>query len=217
MRHAFVAFVLASVATTGIAGATTDRDIEAQCRPYFGQACSEALGKWLPKLGGEERKYTATTTVRDDFRDPVGTGEAGFLGQRRVFQGSFFVHGMAGPPKGHAVYDPVNHIAYYDEGCCASQHVVLASDVAAPPKKIATRSLLGLRTARGVRLGSSSAVVRAIYGRATMQPVRGRSGAGMLSYERTIVFPAPNSPCDERTRFLFMSGRVTAIEFVDEC
>jgi len=217
MRHAFVAFVLASVVTTGIAGATTDRDIEEQCRPHFGQACSEALGKWLPKLGDGGTQSMATTTVRDELLDPAGAGEAGFLGQRRVYNGSFFVHGMAGPPRGHAVYDPLNRIAYYDEVCCGSLRVVLASNVAPPPKRIVTRPLLGLRTTRGVRIGSSASFVRAIYGRATMRPVRGRSNAGLLSYERAIVFPPPNSPCDERTRFLFVSGRVTAMEFIDEC
>jgi len=216
MRYSVVAFIIVSVLTTGIASAATDRKIEAQCRPYFGRACSEALAKWLPKLG-DETKPIARTTVRDDFRDPAGTGEASFLGQHRVYNGSFFVHGMAGPRKGYAVYDPVNRIAYYDEGCCGYHHVVLASNVAPPPKQIVTRSLLGLRTTRGVRLGSSASFVRAIYGRATMQPVRERSAAGMLSYERTIVFPAPNSSCDERTKFLFVSGRVTAMEFIDEC
>jgi len=188
------------------------------CRPYFGAACSEAIGKWLPRVPNAwmPRTLVTNTTVRDRIIDPAGSGPPAFLGMRGVYQGTHFVYGLAGPPQGHAVYDPVHRIAYYDEGCCSWHEVVVASNAKAPPKTMATRSLVGLRTQSGIRLGDKPSLVESIYGRAEFRSVARSSHQLTLSYYRVVRYPK-YSPCDERTTFLFADGELTAINIIDEC
>jgi hypothetical protein len=208
--------VLASA--TGAAGA----DGLVSCRPYFGDACSEAMGRWLPRvpnasLADTSKDKPAKTPVTDSIVDPAGSGDQRFLTMRGVVGGSRFVYGEAGPPRGHAIYDPVRRIAFYDEGCCAWHHVALVSGASAPPKAIAMRSLAGVRTARGLRLGDPSAKVLAIFGSAAPQSVPGHANEKTLTFERDIINPKPDSPCEETMTFLFLLDRLTAMDFGEAC
>lgn len=89
MRHSVVAVVQAIVIAAGRAGATTDREIGTRCTPHVAQACSEAPAEWLSKLE-DETKPIVRSTVRDDFRDPMGTGEVNFLGQAHMKERASF-------------------------------------------------------------------------------------------------------------------------------
>lgn len=192
----------------------------AECGYDYGDACSPAMGAWLPRVpqsAMSEGTRPSTTSVHDEIIDPAGVGGPAFLGQRSVFSGTDFVYGKAGPPKGSAVYDPVHRIAYYAEGCCAWHHVVLASNVDAPPKHVATRILTGLRTRRGIALGDSPERVRATYGPAPLRPAPRRIEEATLAYIRVIRFPKPYSPCEEANTFLFQHGRLIAMDFTDAC
>lgn len=197
----------------------SDADTEKMCRPYFGSACSEAVGRWLPRVPNSwiPERLARRTTVHDRVIDPAGTGPLTFLGTRGVFRGTHFVYGNAGPPQGHAVYDPVHHLAYYDEGCCSWHHVVIASNVKAPPKTIAVRSLIMLRTERGIQLGDKPSQIESIYGPAAFHPVTGVRSQETLSYYRKVTFRRPYSPCEERMTFLFAYGQLTALDIADEC
>jgi hypothetical protein len=205
------------VALTGASARSADLDT--MCRPYFGDACSEAIGKWLPRVPNAliARTLATRTTVRDRIIDPAGSGPLTFLGLRGVYRGTHFVYGSAGPPQGHAVYDPVHRIAYYDEGCCSWHELVIASNAKAPPKTIATRSLIALRTQSGIRLGDNPSVIESVYGPAALRPVARASHQRTLSYYRVIKYSKVYSPCDERTTFLFSDGRLTAMNVTDEC
>lgn len=185
--------------------------------PFFGSACSEPMGRWLPQIPNARELRVAPTTVADEIVDPAGRGELEFMEQRGVYQGTLFVYGKAGPPKGHAVYDPLHRIAYYDEGCCSWHHVVIASNVLPPPKKIATRSLTRLKTKRGVELGVEATLIRSIYGPATQRVVAKAPDQSTLSYTRAINHPAPYSPCEARTTFLFARNRLIGMDFTYSC
>jgi hypothetical protein len=196
-------------------------DFTLLCRPYFGDACSEAIGHWLPRvydngLKGDAYKDVTMTHVHDEIVDPADTGPPTHLGQREVFGGTLFVYGLAGPPKGRLVYDPAHHIAYFDEGCCSWHHVVIAADAAPPPKVVAERSLSGLHTMRGLRLGDSPAAVRAVFGSAPLHATS-ISGQTDLLYQRLLVEPKPYSSCFENDTFLFRRGKLAAMEFLASC
>jgi hypothetical protein len=192
-------------------------DTETMCRPFFGNACSEAMGRWLPPIPNAGESHGAPTTAADEIVDSAGRGELRFMEQRGVYEGTLFVYGKAGPPKGHAVYDPVHRIAYYDEGCCSWHHVVIASNVSPPPKKIATRSLARLKTKRGIELGVGATLIQSIYGPATQRVVAETPDESTLSYTRVIKHPAQNSPCEARTTFLFARNRLIGMDFTDAC
>jgi hypothetical protein len=207
-------FVVSSCITAGpVFGADTD----AACRPYFGSACSEAMGHWLPRFPQARRSLVTPTTVADEIVDPAGPGEFRFESMRGVYRGTLFVYGTAGPPKGHAVYDPTHRIAFYDEGCCSWHHVVVASNVPPPPKTIVARSLAGIRTKRGIRLGDSPASISAIYGPARKRAVDESADKALLSYSRVVKYPGMSEPCEASMSFLFERDRLTAINFDDAC
>jgi hypothetical protein len=149
--------------------------------------------------------------------DPAGRGEIHFRGQRGVYRGTFFVYGTAGPQRGNAVYDPVHRIVFYDEGCCAWHHVVVASNVPSPPKTIATRSLMGVRTKREIRLGDPPSAVLAVYGPALTHTVSGRLAQEIISYSRVEKNLRPESPCEASMTFLFTRNRLTAMDFTEGC
>jgi hypothetical protein len=208
-------FVVSSCLTARPALAETDDD--AACRPYFGRACSAALGRWLPSLPRAPRSLVTSTTVVDEIVDPAGPGELRFENLRGVYRGTLFVYGTAGPPKGHAVYDPTHRIAFYDEGCCSWHHVVVASNVPPPPKTIVARSLTGIQTKRGIRLGDSPTAISATYGPAHERAVPGSAGKTLLAYRRVVNHPGVSEPCEASMTFLFERGRLTAMDFDDAC
>ncbi len=215
MRAVFIVFLFVIASFMRPAFGATDSD--ASCRPYFGSACSEALGHWLPHIPNDQFALGHATTVVDEIVDPAGRGEIHFRGQRGVYRGTFFVYGTAGPPRGSAVYDPVRRIAFYDEGCCAWHHVVVASNVPSPPKPIVMRSLAGVRTKRGIRLGDPRSAVLAVYGPALTHTVSGQPAQEIFSYSRVEKNPPPNSPCEASMTFLFTRNRLTAMDFTKAC
>jgi len=201
-----------------IAAAATDSDTV--CRPYFGDACSEAMGHWLPRVPNgwivaDAAPSPARTSVYDEILDPAGTGRREFLKQQNVYRGSFFAYGKAGPPQGHAVYDPIHRIAYYDEGCCSWHHVVVATNVSPPPKRIAMRSLIGLKIRGGIKLGDPPAEIESIYGPSRLHSVKNDSTSQTLSYVRALA--SGSMTCYENTTFLFRRGRLAAFDFTQAC
>jgi len=206
------------VSSTGTAGDVPG--FAALCHKFYSAAaCDQSLVRWLPEISSTETS-AAPTLERDDIVDPAGTGEPRFLGMRGVFAGSLFVREAGGgPPKGHVVYDPDHHIAYYDEGCCSWHRVVVATTAEPPPRKIAMRSLGGLKTTRGIRLGDSPAHIRSIYGPAKLKhaTAAGTEAAATLSYLRTITFKEPYTPCKELTTFLFERERLIGMSFDEGC
>jgi len=191
------------------------------CRPYYGDACSAAIGAWLPRvfdpgLKYEDLKSATVTHVHDELVDPAGQGVETFRGQHEVYRGTRLVYGLAGPPKVRIVYDPAHRIAYFDEGCCSWHRVVFASDAAPPPKSVAERSLEGVHTLHGLRLGDSPHDVFAVFGEA---PQRSGTVPGQTTivYQRAIVEPKPYSSCVEYDTFIFRKERLRAMEFNASC
>jgi hypothetical protein len=208
------------VATSVKAGASI-YSVPWDCAKYFHDACSPAIGAWLPRVPGppawELATKTATTSVHDEIIDPSGSGPRTFGGLHAVARGTRFVYGMAGPPNGRLVYDPVARIALYDEGCCAWHDVVVAADVSPPPKHVVARSLTTVHTARGIVLGVQPRVVRAVFGAAPLLPVRGSAGDSLLEYRELAHVPGVISTCDESYSFLFKRGRLAAMDYGAAC
>jgi hypothetical protein len=201
----------------------TDAEIDAMCRPYFHDACSEALGRWLPGFSagfGSDWSARAThVSQRDHF---VYEGERDdhlsvlqSIGPR---DGTRFVFGTAGPPRGEVVYDPTHHIAFYDVGCCSWRAFVAAAGTPAPPKSVANRDLRNLATARGARLWMTPEEIRGIYGNATFRALPGLKGVSVLSYS-AVIPPTPQvySPCVQEQNFFFRTNRLILIQLVNAC
>jgi hypothetical protein len=72
----------------------SDAAVEAQCRPYFHDACSEAMGRWLPSFGSSIDWWDHATRI---------TKRDGFI--YCPHDGTRFVYETAGT-RGRAVYDP---------------------------------------------------------------------------------------------------------------
>ncbi|MFN2450286.1 MAG: hypothetical protein ABR508_10965 [Candidatus Baltobacteraceae bacterium] len=196
-------FVLALVHTPPPASVT-----EAQCRPYFHDACSEAMGKWLPYFGWWNAAWQAGSARRVAKGDAFRGGEPD--------RGTFFVYGSAGPPRGHAFYDASHRIAFYEQGCCSWHQVVAAANVPPPPKMLASRDLRGLQTLAGARLGMTPAQVTRIYGPTHFSRVPGQNGVRMLAY----TAPPPKTPgfyCDAFENFYFRDGRLMLIDLTRAC
>jgi hypothetical protein len=163
LSKAALCTVVAAASISHMSAAYAVPGFAALCLKFYTlAACDQSLVRWLPETPWSEGS-AAPTLEQDAIVDPAGTGELRFLEMRGVFGGSLFVRESGGgPPKGHVVYDPDHRIAYYDEGCCSFHRVVLAITAEPPPRKIATRSLAGLRTTSGIRLGDGPAHVRSI-------------------------------------------------------
>jgi hypothetical protein len=199
----------------------TDAEIDAMCRPFFHDACSEAVGRWLPSFGagfGSDWSARAThVNQRDQF---VYEGErddhSSVLHSIGPRDGTPFVFGTAGPPRGTVVYDPTHHIAFFDVGCCSWREFVAAAGTPAPPKSVAKRDLRNLVTVRGARLWMTANEIRGIYGNAAFNPVPGRKDVSVLSYEAVLPFP-PFTPCVQDQNFFFRADRLILIQLVNGC
>ncbi|MDQ2865967.1 MAG: hypothetical protein M3R51_07045 [Candidatus Eremiobacteraeota bacterium] len=195
-----------------------------KCTRYFHNACSEAMGAWLPTLGYPgtwwERGLAAHITRRDGF---LYEGErptaAQFLGYQGPKDGTFFVYGNAGPPKGHAVYDPVHRIAFYQQGCCSWNDVVAATNVTAPPKPVVKRDLHDLVTVRGIRLGQTMPEVMRIYGKSTPIPISAHLDVHVLPYTtwRPIQTLHSIDSCGQFQNFFFRKNRLIMIQLGNGC
>jgi hypothetical protein len=126
--------------------------------------------------------------------------------------GTFFVYGNAGPPKGSLVYDYAHHIAYYGEGCCSWHEVVLAAGVSAPPKRVVSRNLSSVRTVRGIALVQSVAEVMRLYGSAHVAHVTGHAELQMLSYWHRF-----DRSCGQGGDFVFKNDRLIYAGLMDGC
>ncbi len=214
---------LAMCQTTSRAGpASSDATIEANCKQYFHDACSEAMGRWVPTFGESNAWWDHATHVdrTDGFIDGFARQPSKELvGNFGPADGTPFVYGSAGPPKGRAVYDLTHRIAFFDQGCCSWHDVVAAAEVPAPPKRVTTRDLRAIRTIRGIRLWQTKAEVTRIYGAATSQTVAGHRGVTVLAYTtwrpRNEVKSVP--PCGQFENFFFRRDRLVLIQLGDGC
>ncbi len=224
-------FVAAIVASMLFAAAPKPAPTEnPDCLQYFHSACSEAIGAWLPDysaFGSDFERRATHVSLRDGFvyeHEKVQPGQGlGFVGPD---DGTFFVYGNAGPPKGHVVYDYAHRIAFFDQGCCA-WHDVVEAYAPPPPKRVVDRDLTALRTVRGAYLGITESMVRSIYGNARSQAVPSHSGLTVLSYSTWTLDKngsfVPNRHgqfqdyCGQSQDFYFRGGRLAIIQIGNAC
>lgn len=189
------------------------------CARYYHAVCKNwKIGMWLPTLmDGFEPwiKHTATNVpFADGFvyegRVPHGPSWARMQGAPQ--DGTPFLYGQAGPPRGSVVYDHTRRLAYYSQGCCSWRTTVLAAHVSPPPVVVIDKSLVSLRTTRGAMLGQSPDRVRALYGNATLQVVPGQHGITMLSYVHMY-----DKTCGQFQNFGFLRSRLIYIEILGGC
>ena len=196
----------------------------AECVRFYGSACSEALGAWLPHFVESGYAWEAGRATHIEKRDAFVYGSYVApanvpLGYVRPYDGTFFVYGNAGPPKGHVVFDYAHHIAFYSQGCCSGNDVVAVVGVADPPKRVVARDLSGLRTVRGVRLGMSPAGVMSIYGASHLLRVPNHGDLRLLAYTTWPPFHAVPSrdPCGQFQNFVFRYDRLISLQIGNGC
>ena len=192
------------------------------CPQYYHQACSEAIGKWLPEMGdwyGFEfldlkAKRVAFTDGFVYERHKPKWNSAPYAGWApvRPQDGTFFVYGNAGPPKGSLVYDYAHNTAFYEQGCCAWSEVVAAAGVTRPPKRVVSRDLSSLHTLRGVALGQSVREVLHLYGRAPVAIARRHPAIQRLTYLHNF-----DKSCGQSQNFIFKNGRLIYIALINSC
>lgn len=192
------------------------------CPPYYHHACSEAIGKWLPEMddwyGFEffdlKAKRVAFTDAfvyeghKPKWRSGLYAGWA-LVAPR---DGTFFVYGNAGPPKGSLVYDYARNTAFYEQGCCAWSEVVAAAGVMRPPKQVVARNLISLHTLRGVALGQSVREVLRLYGDAHVAVARHHPAIQRLSYLHEF-----DKNCGQSQNFIFKNGKLIYIALINSC
>ena len=191
------------------------------CVQYFHAACNEALGEWLPGLfpGGSGHASTAVRQ-RDAFvyeNQPIRL--ATFPGVQGPADGTRFVYGDAGPPRGRVVYDYAHGIAFYDDGCCSWREVV-EGYASAPPTQVVNRDLRAMKTVRGVQLGMSVPDVVHIYGAAALRPVPHQPGVRVLEYSTrpsASELKSGFTVCEQHQRFYFRDDRLVEIELGYGC
>jgi hypothetical protein len=120
---------------------------------------------------------------------------------------------QVGSDKWRVVYDPVNHLAYYGESCCAYARDVLMRVTSAAPHRVPRRDLSEMGTARGIRLGMTTAQVKAREGPAPRKTRAARSGRTALAYWSSL----DGKTCVEERTFVFAHDRLQAIHVVEGC
>jgi hypothetical protein len=194
-----------------------------ECVKYFKSACSEAIGAWLPTFGfpSDDTSKDTRVTARDGFvYENEKPSAPEYLGYQGPYNGTFFVHGNSGPPKGRLVYDYVHHIAFYQQGCCSWNEVVAAAHVAPPPKQVVSHDLTTLHTVRGIHLGMRSADVMRIYGSATLLPLSLHPGVKELAYTTWLPQKPGNPvtlPCGQDESFFFRHDTLILIRLGNGC
>lgn len=189
------------------------------CSRYYGKMCANwRLATWLPSMGeplqlprGVE---PAIVSFSDEFvyhdvapKKPAWTPPEG--GPKT---GTEFVYGNAGPPKGIALYDTADHIAFYVQGCCAWHGTVLAAMVPPPPLPVQHAPLRDVKTVHGLALGETRTQVERLYGRGTPFAVPNMPGVTVLAYKHVI-----KSPCEQDQSIGFLHDRVVYIELTNGC
>src|SRR5271166_4908741 len=220
------AFLFCLVASTALFGVAAQPAPAPPWSPasQYGDAWSPALGAWLPSFGelDEPWRHDQATRIaqRDGFVYEGNSLLKGYWGHLGRVDGTHFVYGSAGPPRGHVVYDPVHRIAFYEQGCCSFDEVVASADAAPPPKRVVARDLSDLHTVRGIHFGDTSTAVMHIYGKSALLPVKGHPGFEMLAYTTWPPFKSltnVNSPCGQMQNFIFRGDRVVFIQFENGC
>ena len=184
---------------------------------------SPAIGSWLPSYSESNNPWleghAGLIHRRDGFVYEGRTlGLDGRFGEAPR-DGTFFVYGNAGPPKGYVVYDPAHRIAFYGQGCCSWFDLVAAANAPPPPKRVVHRDLSGLRTVRGVSLGMSPAEVMSIYGRVKFAPLRAHPRMQLLAYTTwpPVTKLATGSGCGQFQNFYFRARRLVLIQLGNGC
>jgi len=94
MRFSISLGALVSLLALCAAGALgSQASDDAHCRPYYGSACSDAVGMWLPQfaqVGAGPAALQRRSSIGLSIRRG---GDAGFLGQEGPVDGTFFVYG----------------------------------------------------------------------------------------------------------------------------
>ena len=187
------------------------------CAQYYRSACANwRLGPWLPTLGDTFEPWRKGEAKETAFED-------GFVYEGRTqhyrtstfydpADGTGFTYGMAGPPKGAAVYDYEHHLAFYSQGCCDWRAFVEAQGVRPPPLRVVDRNLTSLRTRRGIALGQSIAQVEAVYGPNRLRPLPGHADIRMLYYHHPF-----DRSCGQVQNFGFRNGVLIYIELTEAC
>jgi hypothetical protein len=179
------------------------------CKTYYHSACNNwKIGAWLPApIEGFEpwRKGVASHIAFTDHF--VSGGEPA-----SPDDGTFFVYGSAGPPKGSVLYDDADSIAFYSQGCCAWHSIVLAAGLRRPPVHVQQRSLRNVRTARGIALGQTMDRVESVYGKTAVQTIAHNASLRMLSYYHSF-----GNTCGQFQNFGFVQNRLVYIELLSGC
>jgi hypothetical protein len=187
-------------------------EVERDCRAMYKTAvCSHAFGEWLPHYFDDAspskpvtRGVPPETFVFNERGENVDQPEGG----------TFFVNGMAGPPKGDAYYDAAHRIAFFSQGCCSWHEVVLAGAVSAPPVRVRDTDLRFVRTRRGVTLGMMPREVWRRYGWAKLYAMKGHPEVELLSYTSRR---SASEGCGNDENFAFRNNRLTLIQLRWAC
>lgn len=230
MQRFALSFVIAMLALTAGAVAqdrfvryehasVADTAVPPDCARYFHAACKNRIvAAWLPYVADRFAPSNHQQARRIGFTDgfvyegkiPDGTSLSLWHGM--PFDGTAFVYGMAGPPRGRAAYDYAHAVAFYSQGCCSWSTGVLAAQVQPPPIRVVNRALAGLRTVHGIRLGLSPREVEARYAKTAARSVPGHAGFTMLSY-----YHMRDRSCGQYQNFVFSNDRLIYIELTDAC
>ncbi|HET9393408.1 MAG TPA: hypothetical protein VFO29_07850 [Candidatus Rubrimentiphilum sp.] len=218
------AALILAIATTLFA-ATTPKPAPTEvpsCLEFYKHACSEAIGKWLPEMddwyGFEffdlkaKRVNFTDAFIYEGYKPKWRSGLFAGWELVRPRDGTFFVYGSAGPPKGELVYDYAHETAFYDQGCCAWREVVAAAGVPPPPKRVVSRNLTALHTLRGVALGQSIEDVLRLYGKAPVATARHHPAIQRLTYLHNF-----DKDCGQSQNFIFKNDRLIYIALIDSC
>lgn len=181
------------------------------CSRYFSYCSNWPIATWLPAL--ERAHHTRAVSFLGGFVYEGRMPHPGSFAETQgaPMDGTPFVYGNAGPPKGTALYDPTHCIAFYGQGCCAWHEAVLAAGALAPPRAVRPARLDRLRTAHGLHLGMSLAAVMRIYGTERPRPSSVRD-VSMIAYRHII-----KNTCEQDDTFGFYRGALIYIEFGDAC
>jgi len=179
------------------------------CKKYYHNVCNNwKIGEWLPTPieGFEPWRQDLTTSVA--FTDAFL-----YRGKHNSpDDGTHFVYGNAGPPKGTVVYDYARGIVFFSQGCCAWHSTVLAADIGTPPVPVVNRSLHDVRTVRGIAIGDTIARVESIYGKARLEHAQRAAQLQMLFYYHGFAHG-----CGQSQDFGFLHGRLVYIELLNGC
>lgn len=125
-----------------------------------------------------------------------------------------FVGHVGGGGGSRAIYDPQHELLALCQVYDTAEGFFLQQHVPPPPFAVARGNLSAFATARGIRLGSTVADVKRVYGAAAIVHFGG-SHFG-LSYQRLVPVPGPRtpptfSPFGIYTWFDIVNGRVASI------